>query len=275
MKNELKGFPLYEGSEPYLYFAFAEADSPKARKILRILLERGCRVWTCCGPAGSAGELLRRQERAGGAALTLLYLTDAACADKDTKSFVLVNQKFGRPILCLDPDGTDRRLSMGLRESTPHVPLYTCRSDAEIESALIHAEGFSQEILGEPVHVSGGGVLKKLSVLFCVLAVLLAALGFAGWRWLGWFRPHLPDEVTFTDPVILSAVKDAVRGRQITKEMTDSLTSLQLKELPESWDDLKLLPALEQVELPQQALLEEGPLPEGDITVVLRGGDGK
>ena len=91
MKNELKGFPVYEGNEPYLYFAFAEADIPKARRILRILLERGCRVWYCCGAAGSAEELLRRQDRSAGAALTALYLTDAVCADKDTKRFVLVN----------------------------------------------------------------------------------------------------------------------------------------------------------------------------------------
>ena len=164
---------------------------------------------------------------------------------------------------------------MGLRESTPHLPLYSCHTNAETESALIHAEGFSQEILGDPVQVSDGGLLKKLSVLFCLLAVLLAALAFSGWRWLGWFRPDLPDEVTFTDPVILSAVKDAAQGGQITLELADTLTSLRLKELPESWDELTLLPALEQVELPQQALLDGGTLPEGDITVVLRGGDGK
>ena len=124
MKNWHRSFPPYEGEEPYLYFAFADADEKKVWKYLRPLLERGCRVWYRFGPAGGAERLLHDPERSSGAALTLLFLTDAACADKDTKSNVLVNQKYGRPILCLDPDGTDRRLRMGLREDVPHVPLY-------------------------------------------------------------------------------------------------------------------------------------------------------
>lgn len=70
MKNWQKRYPPYEGSEPYLYFAFAEADSAKAWQIMRILLERGCRVWYGSGPSGNADELLRRQERAEGADLT-------------------------------------------------------------------------------------------------------------------------------------------------------------------------------------------------------------
>ena len=174
MKNWQKRYPPYEGSEPYLYFAFAEADSAKAWQIMRILLERGCRVWYGSGPSGNADELLRRQERAEDANLTLLYLTDAACADKDTKSNILVNQKNGKHILCLDPDGADRRLSMGLYETVPHLPLYRLKSRKEIENAVIRAEGFSQEILGEPVRVEGSGSLGKLTALFCVLAVLLA-----------------------------------------------------------------------------------------------------
>ena len=44
--------------------------------------------------------------------------------------------------------------------------------------------------------------------------------------------------------------------------------------MPESWDDLALLPALERIELPQQALLEGGALPEGDYVIELSGGDG-
>ena len=136
MKNWHKQFPPYEGKEPYLYFAFASADEKKVWKILRPLLERGCRVWYSFGPAGGADELLHDQERSSGAALTLLYLTDAACADKDTKSNVLVNQKYGRQILCLDPDGTDRRLRMGLREDVRHIPLYRLSGSGEIEVLL-------------------------------------------------------------------------------------------------------------------------------------------
>ncbi len=264
----------YEGNEPYIYFASAEADKKKAEKIRHILLCRGVRVWTCCGPAGSAQELLRRQERSAGAALTVLYLTDAACADKDTKSFVLVNQKTGRPILCLDPDETDRRLKFGLRETVPHVPLYLLKRDEEIESAILHADGFSQEMLGEAVIVrESGSLLKTLSIVFCVLAVLLAGLAFSGRQWLGWFRP--PDEVEFTDPAISSAVREAAGRGAITKELADTLTVLRLKELPSSWDDLAKLPSLERLEIPQQAVAEGGTLPDDGLTLVLTGGGGK
>ncbi|MBR2808593.1 MAG: hypothetical protein IKD65_05830 [Oscillospiraceae bacterium] len=272
MKNWQKRYPPYEGSEPYLYFAFAEADSAKAWQIMRILLERGCRVWYGSGPSGNADELLRRQKRAEDANLTLLYLTDAACADKDTKSNILVNQKNGKHILCLDPDGADRRLSMGLYETVPHLPLYRLKSRKEIENAVIRAEGFSQEILGEPVRVEGGGSLGKLTALFCVLAVFLALASFIGVRYLRWFQPEVPDEVPFTDPVILSAVRNAARGGAITEELVSEITVLRLSGMPESWEELEKLPALTTVTLPQQALLEEGTLPDGDITVELTGG---
>lgn len=272
MKNWQKRYPPYEGSEPYLYFAFVEADSAKAWQIMRILLERGCRVWYGSDPSGNADELLRRQKRAEGADLTLLYLTDAACADKDTKSNILVNQKNGKHILCLDPDGADRRLSMGLYETVPHLPLYMLKSRKEIENAVIRAEGFSQEILGEPVRVEGGGSLGKLTALFCVLAVFLALASFIGVRYLRWFQPEVPDEVPFTDPVILSAVRNAARGGAITEELVSEITVLRLSGMPESWEELEKLPALTTVTLPQQALLEEGTLPDGDITVELTGG---
>ena len=272
MKNWQKRYPPYEGSKPYLYFAFAEADSDKAWPIMRILLERGCRVWYGSGPSGSADELLHRQERAVGADLTLLYLSDAACADKDTKSNILVNQKNEKTILCLDPDGADRRLSMGLYETAPHLPLYQLKGAAELDNALIRAEGFSQEILGEPIKVEHDSPVGKLTVLFCALAILLALVSFVGFRYLHWFRPEVLDEVQFSDPAILSAVRDAARGGAITEEMTSEITVLRLSALPASWEELEKLPALERITLPQQALMNGGALPDGDFIVELIGG---
>ena len=126
----MKQIPPYEGDQPYLYLAFAEEDSGRVWKLLQPLLARGCRVWYCVGPAGSAEELLYRQERCEKAGLTVVYLTDALCVDRDSKSAVLVNQKYNRPILCLDPDEKDRRLDMNLRETVPHVSLYQLPSEA-------------------------------------------------------------------------------------------------------------------------------------------------
>ena len=274
MKNWHKYFPPYEGEEPYLYVAFAAADEKKVWKILRPLLERGCRVWYRFGPAGGADNLLHDQERSSGAALTLLYLTDAACADKDTKSNVLVNQKNGRPILCLDPDGTDRRLRMGLREDVLHIPLYELRGSGEIEDAIIHAEGFSQDIIGEPVKIAAGNALGRISMVLCVLAILLAALAFAGFRYFHWFTPDFLDEVALNDPVIVSAVRKAARGGPITEEFANGLIELRLDAMPESWDDLNSLPSLERIEIPQQTIIDGGSLPEGGYTIELSGGDG-
>ena len=268
-----KQIPPYEGDAPYLYFAFAEEDSKRVWKILRPLLNRGCRVWYCYGPAGRAEELLHRQERCEKAALTVVYLTDAACADRDTKSAVLVNQKYNRPILCLDPDEKDRRLAMNLRETIPHVPLYLL-SGEEWESAVLHAEGFSQDMLGAPTGIENGGVMKKLTLTFCALALLLCAVAFAGFRIFGWFSPAARDELEIREPILQAAVRQAVGGGAITQEGVSGITSLRLKELPESWEELSLLPALERIELPQRSLLDGGTLPEGDYVIVLSGGDG-
>ena len=267
----MKQCPPYEGNEPYLYAAFADGDSDRVWTILRPLISRGCRVWYSRGRAGSAEELMHRQERCENAALTMVYLTDAVCADKDTKSAVLVNQEHGRPILCLDPDEKDRRLFMNLRETIPHISLHQL-SKGEWENAVLHAEGFSQEMLGEPVSIRGDRLLPKLSLLFCLLAVLLTAAFFAGDRYL---RPPLPEpaaELAITDPVILSAVHEAIPGGVVTEEAAAAITILRLDAMPETWDDLALLPALERIVLPQEALLDGGELPDGDIVIELEGG---
>ena len=135
MRDSFRDFPPYEGDSSYLYFAFAEADSKKVREYMRLLYERGCRVWYSCGKADGPEEVLRRQERYRGSALTMVYLSDEACRDQNTKSSVLVNQKFDSPIVCLDPDGKDRVLAMGLRESVPHIPLYRIRGREALEDA--------------------------------------------------------------------------------------------------------------------------------------------
>jgi hypothetical protein len=272
MRDSIREFPPYEGDSPYLYFAFAEADSRKVREYLRLLYERGCRVWYSCGKTDGPEEVLRRQARYRGAALTLVYLSDEACRDQNTKSSVLVNQKFDSPIICLDPDGKDRVLAMGLRESVPHIPLYRIRGREALEDAIFHAEGFSQELLGEPVKVRKDSILPKLSLLFCALAVVLSVLFFTGVRESVTEVIQITDEVELRDPVFLSAVRKAARGGAITQELADNLKSVDLSGMPESWDDLALLPSLEEIRIPQEALLGGAPLPGGEYTIILTGG---
>lgn len=270
----MKQIPPYEGDQPYLYLAFAEVDGGRVWKLLRPLLARGCRVWYCVGPAGSAEELLYRQERCEKAGLTVVYLTDALCADRDSKSAVLVNQKYNRPILCLDPDEKDRRLDMNLRETVPHVSLYQLSSE-EWEGAVLHAEGFSQDMLGEPFRIGDDSkTIKKLTLTFCALALLLAVVSFAGFRVFGWFSPAARDEVDIRDPAIRFAVRQAVGGGAITEERANEVSFLRFRELPESWEELELLPHLQRIELPQLSLLDGVELPEGDWVIELSGGDG-
>lgn len=272
MKDSFREFPPYEGESPYLYFAFAEADSRKVREYLRLLYERGCRVWYSCGIADGPEEVLRRQARYRGAAMTLVYLSDEACRDQNTKSSVLVNQKFDSPITCLDPDGKDRVLAMGLRESVPHIPLYRIRSREELEDAIFHAEGFSQELLGEPVKIRRDSILPKLSLVLCALAVVLSVLFFTGVRESVTEVIQVTDEVELSDPVLLSAVRKAAGGGAVTQELVENLKSIELSGMPESWDDLALLPSLEEIRIPQEALLGGEPLPEGGYTIILTGG---
>lgn len=269
MKENLqKLIPPYEGTEPYLYFAFSEADMKAVRKLLIPLVTRGCRVWYCTGTAGSAEALLHRQERSAGAALTVFYMTDAACADTNTKSNLLVNQKNGRPILCLDPDGKDRRLTMGLRETVPHVPLYKCKTIEEQVLNILHGEGFSQQLLGTPMAVKDRGIVGRLSAVLCTLALLmvLASAAFL------YFLPEQEDTVQFRDPAIYTAVKDALGGVALTEELVSQITFLNLDAAPENWEDLAQLPGLERVIIPQQCVLDGCPLPEGNYTIELSGG---
>ena len=76
----------------------------------------------------------------------------------------------------------------------------------------------------------------------------------------------------FSDPVILAAVRDAAQGGSITEEFTLELSVLRLSGMPDSWEELEKLPALETIVLPQQALLDTGSLPDGDYNVELTGG---
>ena len=274
MKDWRKQAPPYEGEEPYLYLAFADADAGKLGELVRLLKKRGLRIWYSTGPAGSAEELLRRQQRALGAEMTVVYLTDAMTQDQDGKASVLVNQKNGRKILCLDRDETDRALTMGLHESVPHLAAWKYSKTEDLEEALIRSDGFTQEMFGEPVLLEKGGMTGRLTALLCTLAVLLVLGSFLGLRVFHWFQPEIPqDEVVLADETIRGAVRAAVGGGVLTEENTAAIEELRLDSLPSSWEDLEKLPGLQRIALPQEAVMTAENLPDGNLVVVLTGGD--
>ena len=267
MKRWQKDYPPYEGTEPYLYLAFADGDAKKVWPVMQLLLKRGCRVWYCTGPAGNSTELLRRQKRASEAAWTLLYLTDGLTADKETKSRIMVNQKEGRPITCLDTDGKNRNLAMDLRESTPSISLLRCKTERALEEALIRAEGYTQDIIGAPVKLKNHW-LGKLTGLFAFLTTILVGCC------LLYFRqgPVYEGTVTFSDPVIREAVRAAAGGGALNPDSLQTIRVLRLEELPESWEDLSLLPELQQLEIHQNAAVRAEELPLEAYRIVLVGG---
>lgn len=275
MKNWQQKYPSYQGEQPYLYFAFADADAKKAWRVMRVLLRRGFRVWYCTGPAKDGAEVLKRQEMSAGASLILLYLTDATIRDTDLKSRLLANQKKGKPIICLDSDRSDNRLDMGIRETTPYLALPKYRSDAELDTALIQMKGVTQELIGEPVDVPDGTeeFLKKLTIGTVAAALILLAVSLFGVQYLSRLRPEkLEDSVQLSDQAILSAVREANGGGPITEESLSGITVLRIKAMPESWEDLELLPSLERLEIPQQFIAEAETLPEGYIIELTGGG---
>ena len=274
MKDWRKQAPPYEGTEPYLYLAFADADAGRIGELVRLLKKRGLRIWYSTGPAGSAEELLRRQQRALGAEMTVVYLTDAMTQDQDGKASILVNQKNGRKILCIDRDAAERALTMGLHESVPHLPAWQYPTTEDLKEALIRSDGFTQEMFGEPVLLKKNGLAGRLTAVLCVFAVLLVLGSVLGLTVFHWFRPAAPqDEVVLTDETIRAAVRTAVGGAVLTEENTSAIEELRLDGLPADWEDLEKLPGLRRIALPQEAVLEADSLPDGNLVVVLTGGD--
>ena len=267
MTSWQKKYPPYEGEEPYLYFAFADEDARKVWRVMKVLLNRGCRVWYCTGSAGSSRELLRRQERASGAALTLLYLTDALESDKDSKTRIMVNQKDQKAILCLDTDRKNHNLAMDIHESTPSIPLYRLNKDEELETELIRAEGFTQNMLGKPVTLRSSWMGKLAGVLLLMTVLLVAGCVL-------YFQKGqtYADTVHFADPVIREAVRSAAGGGALTEDSVAQVQIIRLKELPESWEDLTMLTDLQSVVIPQEAAMAGFELPEGSFRIVLSGG---
>ena len=78
--------------------------------------------------------------------------------------------------------------------------------------------------------------------------------------------------MTFTDPVILEAVREEADGGVITEDLVSGITILHLSDVPENRDELSMFPSLEMIELPQEAVMRTEDLPDG-YTIVLSRGD--
>ncbi|MBR3276000.1 MAG: hypothetical protein IKG08_05255 [Eubacterium sp.] len=260
MKPESTDLIPYEGDKPYMFFCFSDADAAKIRPLLARLYARGVRIWYHTGKSSDMAERAFRQQRMKGAALTVLYLTDAARADLDMKSDILSCQARGCPVICIDTDTGDSGLSMGLTDAVRHIQAYKGTPPEDTEEKLIRTEGFTQELVGEPRQVSeAAGTGSLVKVLLVIAAVMIAAGIF-----LAIYKNRPKDTVSLTDPVIEEAVREACDSGVLTEEILAGITVLRLSAVPEQTDDLALLPSLVRLEIPledaagAEKLLESG-----------------
>ena len=271
-------YPPYEGKEPYIHLCFSDRDERKVRPLLRRLLLRGCRVWYCVGRTRDRSTQALRDRRMLGAGLTVVYLTEAVRADTELKTRLLVCQKARQPILVLNTDGGDSGLSLGLTAEASSSPMGGNAPDAC--DAILHGPEFSQVFLGDPLPIYDRLWLRRLSVTLAVLALLLVA---GGTVYKVLHPPAAPaqieiqpeDQVVFQDPILREAIREAVGGGPITQEALARITVLPLSHLPESMEDLALLPNLSTLILSQEAA-QGAPQQPGlyeKYTLILAGGE--
>ncbi len=268
-----KQYPPYTGNDPYLFLCFSAPAGKKTCALLERLFLRGVRVWYPTG--SSAGRTGREEDDRAmlSASLTVIVLDEAFRNDFSAKGRLLACQRAGHRIVCLNTDGGDSGLSIGLLPGAEEIRFPRGTGPEEFEYELIRSEGFSRELIGEP------GRKRKTFFKTAVTAALTltALLLLAGMmRYFFGMRPaeQLPpavesvsgqetpaepgDTVLFSDGIIREAVLSALGGGPLTEERLASITALRLEgdALPADLSGLALLPALETIHLSQSAAKE-------------------
>lgn len=260
--------PPYEGEEPYLYLCFSNRDAKRIQPLLKRLSARGCRVWYPTGSAETVALRERRNERMNKASLLVLYQTRFARTDQSVKSAVLVCQAKGIPIISMDTDREESILSMGLDSRAVHMK---ARGIDAQETALLHAEGFSQELIGEPGRRSRSGLVKAAMAAW-IGVILILGVAFAYFRLRPPKAPQMPvEEISFSDAELTAAVREALGGAPVTKETVSAITELRLASIPNEPEELAILPSLVRIEIPQSEAKNAAPLLDR-YTIVLYGG---
>ncbi len=273
-----KTYPAYLGNEPYLHLCFSEKSSKKVLALLRRLRLRGVRVWYGAEVSSDRSAREAAHERMIGAALTVIYLDETFRNDPIAKSKLLACQREKHRMICLNTDGGDGGLSIGLHADACEVKLNRNASAEEMERALLHADGFSQELIGTPEKET-----NRLKILTVIIIAVTAALLAAGGLYFLQHRkavpteePNVPtDTVMIENETIRESVRNSLGGGLLTEENLQKVTMLRLEgnTLPDDLSALKLLPALETIELSQSAAGEVSSHPElSGFTIELYGG---
>ncbi len=268
-----KQYPPYTGNDPYLFLCFSAPAGRKTLGLLSRLCRRGVRVWYPPEKSGARSEREANGKRMLSASLTVILLDEALRNDPAAKGRLLACQRAGHKIVCLNTDGGDSGLSIGLLPGAEEIRFSRGARAEEFEYELIRSEGFSRELIGEPVRQRNSFV-KTAVILTLTLAALLLAAGLI----LYLFAPRpagpvppfteqtpvpqataLPgDTVFFSDASVREAVREMLGGGLLSVERLSEVTTLHLEgdKLPEDLSDLALLPALKTILLSQAAAKE-------------------
>ena len=279
-----KLYPPYEGNDPYLFLCFSMESGRKARALLGRLFSRGVRVWYAAKEERTRAGREAGDFRMLSASLAVILLDDALRSDPAAKSRLLACQRANIPIVCLNTDGGDSGLSIGLHATAEEIRFSRGENAEQLEQKLIRSENFSRDLIGEPHPAKRTGLRAAVTVTLALSALLLA---------LGLFRyftraqaasgaPGAPasseplDSVSFLDETVREAVRSSLGGGRITKERLEDVTVLRLAgdTLPSDLSDLSSLPSLTTVQLSQGAAKEvPGRTELSGYTIELYGGE--
>ena len=280
-----KLYPPYEGNDPYLFLCFSMESGRKARALLGRLFSRGVRVWYAAKEERTRAGREAGDFRMLSASLAVILLDDALRSDPAAKSRLLACQRANIPIVCLNTDGGDSGLSIGLHATAEEIRFSRGENAEQFEQKLIRSENFSRELIGEPRPAKRTGLRAAVTVTLALSALLLA-LGlfryFTRADAAGLDASDAPasseplDSVSFLDETVREAVRSSLGGGRITKERLEDVTVLRLAgdTLPSDLSDLSSLPALTTVQLSQSAAKEvPGRTELSGYTIELYGGE--
>ena len=284
MKAIEKQYPPYPGNDPYLFLCFSMDSGRKARAFLDRLLVRGVRVWYDTGEVRTRAGREAGDSRMLSASLAVILLDEAFRSDSAAKSRLLACQRANIPIVCLNTDGGDSGLSIGLYAGAEEIRFSRGADAEQLERRLIRSENFSRELIGDPRPAKSAGVRTAVTVMLVLSALLLAA---------GLFQyftrrpsavqdalskdasPEPADPVSFADETVRESVRSSLGGGLLTEERLLQVTVLRLAgdTLPADLSDLSSLPSLTTVQLSQSAAKEvPGRAELNGYTIELYGG---
>ena len=254
-----KVYPPYMGDEPYIYLCFSKASKNKVLGLLYRLGLRGVRVWYCEEISSDPAQLKKDEEKVHNAAITVVFLDNAFRKDVRVKNRLLDIQDREQKILCLNTDGGDGGLSIGLHPDVPEVKLRGLSKSKDAENAILRTEAFSHELIGEPVE-SVNNYIKIITRRAVIVSACFVAL-FVSLFFVHRFMNKevditANDTVTFSDETIRETVRTALGGGALTGERLAEIDTLYLEgdAIPSDLSDIDLLPSLKTVIISQKAV---------------------